>query len=213
MLSRSRIAQICLAVLFVFTLVSKAAGPGTRTVWDFSTDKPEEPPKGFTVAKGMWRVVDDSGNRVLAQLAKSPGDTFNVVLIDATSYRDVGLSVRLKANEGERDQGGGVVWRAKDAKNYYIARFNPLENNFRLYKVVDGVRTMFRSADLALPAGWHTLCVKMTGTLMHCTIDGKAPLEFEDGTFAEMGKVGLWTKADARTFFDDLTVQSLESAP
>ena len=78
-----------------------------------------------------------SGRNVLEQSAKSPRPAFNLVLIDGTSYKDVDISVKLKAVSGEIDQGGGVVWRARDAKNYYIARYNPLEANFRVYKVED----------------------------------------------------------------------------
>lgn len=194
-------------VTLVIVLGLPAAAAEARKAWDFTAEKIDATPKGFTAAAGNWQVVNEGPNKVLAQRAKSEDDVFNVVLIDGTSFKDLDLSVRFKPVEGDLDRGGGLVWRAKDAKNYYVARFNPLENNFRVYKVVNGVRTMFRSADLTLPTGWHVLRVTMSGLLMRCIIDDETYLEVEDGTFADAGQVGLWTKADARTFFDDLTVQ------
>ncbi len=207
-MDRARHLAFCAFVLCVpLAHALLGAGPGVQKVWDFSRDRPGETPRGFTAATGKWEVADDGGNRVLAQRARSGDDVFNVVLVDAGSYQDVGLSVRFKAVEGELDQGGGVVWRAKDPRNYYVARFNPLENNFRVYKVAGGVRTMFKSAEVTLAAGWHTLGVTMTGRSSRCTLDGKTYLEIEDATFPDAGKIGLWSKADARTFFDDLTVR------
>src|SRR6185312_9085510 len=119
--------------------------------------------------------------------------------------KDVDLSVRLKAVAGETDQGGGLVWRAKDAQNYYLARYNPLEDNYRLYKVIDGKRTMFLNADIKHSAGWHDLRVTMNGKRIECYYDGKKYLEYEDESLPEAGRIGLWTKADAQSQFDDLT--------
>src|SRR6266567_2465356 len=82
---------------------------------------------------------------------------------DDTNAKDVDVSVKMKAVAGETDQGGGLVWRARDAKNYYLARYNPLEDNYRLYKVVDGKRTLIQNADITHSGGWHTLRVTMSG--------------------------------------------------
>jgi hypothetical protein len=110
--------------------------------------------------------------------------------------------------KGEKDQGGGVVWRYQDANNYYIARMNPLEDNFRVYKVADGKRSAeFQSVDVKVPAKeWHMLKVTMKGDHIECFLDGKKHLDVKDGTFKAAGKVGLWTKADAQTYFDDFKV-------
>ena len=107
---------------------------------------------------------------------------------------------------GKNDQGGGLVWRAKDAKNYYIARYNPLEDNFRVYKVEGGKRTMFENAKVPGDMEWHTLRITMKGSKITCYLDGKKHLEAEDSTFPEAGRIGLWSKADAQSYFDDLTV-------
>ena len=99
--------------------------------------------RGVHAEVGSWEVAQDGDNHVLAQKARNDDDTFNVALVAKTSYKDLDLSVRLRAVAGELDRGGGLVWRAKDKKNYYIARYNPLEDNFRVYKVEDGKRTQF----------------------------------------------------------------------
>ena len=173
-------------------------------------------PKGWTVAKtgagegSAWKVVEDKsapkGPKVLVQYAESPGAVFNICVADDTAFRDVEVSVAFKAVEGAKDQGGGVVWRYVDSNNYYIARHNPLENNFRLYKFVDGKRTQLATTkdDLDFPAGkWLTLTVTMAGNEIVCSLNGKKYLEMKDDTFAKAGKVGVWTKADANTYFDD----------
>jgi hypothetical protein len=113
----------------------------------------------------------------------------------------------MKALAGEDDQGGGLVWRAKDGANYYIARFNPLEDNYRVYKVVDGARKQLGSADFKAAPGWHTLRVVMSADHIVCYLDGEKRLDVTDSTFKEAGKVGLWTKSDAQTHFDDLTTR------
>jgi hypothetical protein len=133
---------------------------------------------------------------------------FNVLLADGAG-RDVELSVALRAQQGEIDQGGGLVWRAQDGASYYIARWNPLESNVRAYKVVAGKRQQLASADVELdPRAWHTLAVRMRGELIECELDGRQLLEARDATFAGAGRVGLWTKADARTLFDDLVLKA-----
>ena len=120
------------------------------------------------------------------------------------------VTVAFKSVEGEIDQGGGIVWRYQDADNYYIARMNPLEENYRFYKVVDGKRTQLATREgLSVPAGeWHTLEIEHEGNKIECELDGEDILEFEDDTFQEAGRVGLWTKADAQTYFDNFAVEN-----
>ncbi|HUE74257.1 MAG TPA: family 16 glycoside hydrolase [Pirellulaceae bacterium] len=190
--------------------------------WDFEDHAVGKLPPGFTAAQtgegkgSVWKVVEDksapSGARVLAQTATGPRPLFNVCVIDATSYRDLQLSVALKAVEGEIDQGGGVVWRYMDADNYYIARYNPLENNCRLYKVVDGQRMQLASKEgLKAPAGeWHTLSITMKGDAIECSLNGQKHLNAKDETFAKAGMIGLWTKADAQTYFDEVKAASIK---
>lgn len=177
-------------------------------------------PAGWKAAqtdKGMsvWKVVEDKSvpsksGFALAQTTADRDATFNLCVAEDTRVKDVEVSVAFKANAGEKDQGGGVVWRYADANNYYVARVNPLEDNFRVYKVVGGKRSQeFQNAEVKVPAGeWHTLKVRMVGDHIECFLDGKKYLDVKDGTFAEPGKVGLWTKADAQTSFDRFEVKS-----
>jgi hypothetical protein len=180
-------------------------------IWNFDSDKVGAVAEGFTNEVGDWKVLaDDSAigmGQLFAQLAQSPKPIYNVTLVSGTNVKNLDLTVRMKPVAGEIDQGGGVVWRARDAKNYYICRYNPLEDNFRVYKVEDGKRTEFASADIARTPGWHTFRVTMKGEHIECYLDGKKHLEVNDGTFKESGKIGLWTKADAQTHFDDLTLK------
>lgn len=187
------------------------AGDKHINTWSFDAEKAGEAAKGFSTEVGEWKVAADdsapSKPNVLAQTAKSSGSTFNVVLVAESKYKDVEVSVKMKAIAGDEDQGGGLVWRAKNAKNYYVARFNPLEDNYRVYKVVDGKRIQLGSADVKATPGWHTLKVEMVGNHIECYHDGKRHLDLKDDTFKDAGKVGLWSKADAQSHFDDLKAE------
>lgn len=197
------------ALILIFWLQGAGiapAGQGSKKTWNFESDEPGKIARGFTSEVGTWEIVIEGGNKVLAQTARNDDETFNVVLVDGSDFKDVDLSVRLRAVAGELDQGGGVVWRAKDKNNYYIARYNPLEDNFRVYKVEAGKRTQFASAKIAGDKKWHTLRVTMVGARIDCYFDGTKYLEVEDSTFPAAGKIGVWSKADARSHFDDLMV-------
>lgn len=205
---RDRCLAVCSLLAIATSLATGAilAGDAKEHTWDFESDEPGKIARGFTAEVGTWEVVRDGDNRALAQKAGNPDETFNVALVDGTYFKDVDISVRLRAVAGELDRGGGVVWRARDRDNYYIARFNPLEDNFRVYKVEKGVRTQFATADVPGDSRWHTLRVTMAGRHITCYLDGKKYLEADDATFPDAGRVGLWSKADARSYFDDLTV-------
>jgi hypothetical protein len=195
------------AVILLTAILAAGAADGAKKTWKFEDDAIGAVPKGFTPAIGDWTVVSSDGNRVLAQSAKNANTVFNLVLIDDTSAKDVDVSVKIKAMAGEFDQGGGLVWRAKDAKNYYVARFNHKEDNFRVYKVVDGVRSQpLQNADVKHHDGWTALRVTMKGDHIECYIDGKKYLDVNDTTYPNAGKIGVWSKSDARSQFDDLTL-------
>jgi hypothetical protein len=171
-------------------------------------------PPDWTAAKtgegpgSVWQVVEDAtapGGKALAQTsAEGPKKLFNLCVNDKVKLGDLDMSVKFKAVAGRIDQGGGLVWRFKDPGNYYLARMNPLEDNYRVYKVVDGKRTQLATADLKAAAGWHTLRVVHQGNRIVCQFDGKPYLDVKDDTFREAGKIGLWTKADAQTRFAEL---------
>ncbi|MCI0682340.1 MAG: sugar phosphate isomerase/epimerase [Gemmataceae bacterium] len=164
----------------------------------------------------VWTVVKDDTapsktGFALAQTAASPRPMFNLCVLEASKAQDVEVSVAFKSVAGKIDQGGGVMWRYQDAKNYYIARVNPLEENYRLYKVIDGRRVQLASAEEIVPKenAWHRLSIKHVGNKIECYFDGKKVLDAEDNQIAAAGQIGLWTKADAQTSFDELRIRDL----
>jgi hypothetical protein len=198
------------------------ASPAEEARWSFDDSKIGVLPENWTEAKtgegpgSMWRTVADgsapSGSQALAQMSSAgPRPLFNLCVAPNMSFRNMDLTVSLKAVCGVIDQGGGPVWRYQDANNYYIARANPLEGNFRVYKVVGGTRTQLDTADLDVPAGqWHELRVVHNADQIRCYLNGSLLLEVSDATLGSAGSVGLWTKADAVTFFDNLRVAEAE---
>ena len=197
-----------------------AGAEGDAPRFRFGKDDVGKVPAGWKADKtgkgegSVWKVVADDtapskGGYALAQTAEGPNALFNLcVAEEGPSLKDVEIAVAFKAVRGKHDQGGGLVWRFQDANNYYVARMNPLEDNYRLYKVVAGRRMQLATKeDLKVPANeWHTLKVKHGGDRVECFLDGKKMLEGTDDTFQKAGKVGLWTKSDAQTFFDALKV-------
>jgi hypothetical protein len=202
--------KIAIIVLGAMLAAAVVDAQNAKMSWNFDADKAAAIAKGFTNEEGKWEVVADdtapSKPHALAQLARSPGAAFNLALVSNTNYLDLDITVKMKAIAGSADQGGGIVWRAKDSKNYYVTRYNPLEDNYRLYLLANGQRSELKSADIPHTPGWHTLRVTMTGNHIECYYDGKKYLDAKDSTFKEAGKIGLWTKSDAQTHFDDLEV-------
>ena len=169
--------------------VVETAGAGKMATWQVVED-PTAPSK--TKAFGITRN-------------ENYGHTFNLVLASGPALLDLDVSVMVRAVAGSEDQGGGPLWRAKDKNNYYVARWNPLENNFRVYFVKDGRRKQLKSVKTKLdPKAWHKIRVVMRGPLIECFLDGKKLLTARDTTFKRPGAVGLWVKADGKTLFDDL---------
>ena len=208
-----------LSLVFLLACILEQ-GPTPITFTKESEGKVPSGWKEESTGKGkgsVWRVVADatapSGKGfVLAQTAQSPDSLFNLCVYQNATAKDVEVTVQFKAFKGEVDQGGGLVWRYQDAKNYYVARMNPLESNYRVYKVVDGKRIQLESAkDLKVASNtWHTLKIRQVGSQITCYLDGKKNLETKDDTFAA-GKIGVWTKADAETYFDQLQWSSLDN--
>ena len=168
-------------------------------------------------ALATWKVTSDptalsKPNVLTLSKTDNYGSTFNLAIAEGMTFRDLELSVRVKALSGEEDQGGGPIWRCKDENNYYVCRLNPLEGNFRVYFVKNGRRKQLNSTKVETKSEWwYTVRVTMVGSEISCYLDGKKLLEAKDETLAEGGMVGLWTKADATTSFDDLIVGAAET--
>jgi hypothetical protein len=192
--------------------------PGTSILYNFDSDAAGQPPANFHQALTggggavKWVVQRDesapSKPNVLMQTSANKTDNrFPLAIAGQGSFRDLELSVKFKAVSGEVDRAGGLVFRLKDANNYYVARANALEDNFNLYYVVNGTRREIKGSGVKVSSGaWHELRVEATGGKIACYFDGKKQIEANDETFKDAGKVGLWTKADSVTAFDDLRV-------
>jgi hypothetical protein len=211
----------------IFTLLAVmtlglALQPGTRKI-DFSEDTVGQPPKGFEFgltakvgAPGKWLVEAEGANKYLAQTdADSTNARFPVAVLADFRAADLDLSVRFRPVSGRVDQAAGIVWRFQNQDSYYIVRANARENNVVLYKVENGKRTDLplkgegRTYGKKAPvpaAQWSTLRVVATGPLFEVYFNGAKLYEVEDKTFTQPGKLGVWTKADSVTHFDDLTV-------
>jgi hypothetical protein len=196
------------------------------TTTDFDSDRAGAPPKGWTLTmtgrgSPKWTVERDDTALSKGQVLKQSGTaTFPLALKDGTSIKDGFVEVKFKPTSGSVDRAGGVVWRAKDANNYYVVRANALEDNVVLYKTVDGARNSLDivgrkggyGVKIAVPANqWHTLRVAFSGARFKVTFNGRPLFEVEDATFAGPGMVGLWTKADSVTSFSEFSCD--ENAP
>jgi hypothetical protein len=163
-----------------------------------------------------WGIIEDksapSPIHVLSLTqTDASGSTFNLCYTKEPNFLNGVLHVRFKSISGREDQGGGIMWRVLDADNYYVARFNPLEDNFRLYYVKDGYRKMLKSARISLSKDtWHSMKIVQNKNHYEAYLDGKKLLEGDDDTFDKSGGVGVWTKADALTSFDDFIITMKE---
>lgn len=209
---------VALAALGATVVVQGA----TRKV-DFSDDAAGQPPKGFEFgntakagAPGKWIVEAEGTNKYLAQVdADNTRARFPVAVVNDISAADIDLSVRFRPISGRVDQAAGLVWRYRDQDNYYIVRANALEDNVVLYKVEKGTRTDLPvkgegrtyGKKTEVPARqWSTLRVVANGRLFEVYFNGTKLYDVEDSTFTQPGRVGVWTKADSVTQFDDLTI-------
>lgn len=216
--------RLAAAVVIVFATGGLDAWAQTH---GFDDQKAGAAPTGMTCAltgrgrPGVWTVVADatapSSPNALAQTdADATSYRFPVCVLDAVTATDLDLSVRFKPVSGSVDQAAGLVWRYRDADNYYIVRANALENNVVLYKVEKGKRTdldprgtgAFAYGKKArVPSGtWSTLRVVAKGAAFETYLNGEKLFDVDDATFAGPGRVGVWTKADSVTHFDDLSV-------
>jgi hypothetical protein len=197
-----------------------AAVAQEKKVMDFESDSVGQQPKAFEFGRtgggkpGNWTVVvqEDapSGKKVLAQTDADSTDYRFPLAFTGPAMKDLRLSVRCKPVSGSVDQGCGLVFRLKDADNYYVARANALEDNVRLYRVVKGARRQFGGWNGKVATGvWHQLMVEARDDHLTVAFDGKPIIDEHDSTFPDAGKFGVWTKADSVIYFDDLIATPL----
>ena len=182
---------------------------------NFDDATPGAAPPGWTATKtgkgeAKWTIEKDDTAPSKPNVLKQSGEaTYPLCLKNDTNVKDGFVEVKFKPISGKEDQAGGVVWRAKDSDNYYIARANALEDNVTIYHTVKGKRTEKKRTDMKVASGqWHTLRVDFSDNHFTVTLDGKKAIEWDDETFTEAGMVGVWTKADSVTLFDDFSYGS-----
>jgi hypothetical protein len=162
--------------------------------------------EGWTTVAGQWVVEEmagaPSGTKVLVQRATK--NEFNVI-VAPTAYTDVDVTMKFKPISGREDASGGIVFRFADGK-YYVVRANALENNFRLYHYDRGRRQLASATVKPPPLGqWHTVQVVAVGDHIQAWLNGALYLDHRDSRL-KSGGIGLWTKADSITAFDDLVI-------
>jgi len=211
-----RCFQLLCLVLPLAMVMSAFAQDTAGKRFDFEADKPGEAPQGFSFGRtgkgppGKWVVqaVDDapSGKNVLTQTDADRTDYRFPIAFTGPEVKDLRISVKCRPVSGKGDQGCGLLFRLKNADNYYVARANALEDNVRLYHVVNGDRRQFAGWNGKVASGkWHELAVEAQGDHFQVFYDGQKVIDAHDRTFTDAGKFGVWTKADSVIQFDDLT--------
>jgi len=154
-----------------------------------------------------WAVEADATAPSKPNVLKQSGKgTFPWCVKRNVSLKDGYVEVKFKPVAGSEDQAGGIIWRWQDGENYYITRANALEDNVTIYHTVKGSRRSFKNVNMKVASNqWHTLRVDFAGNKFKVTFDGKVVIEASDDTFREAGAVGVWTKADSVTLFDDFS--------
>ncbi len=178
----------------------------------FEGDKSGAVPSGWSAGvtgsgSPKWAVEEDSTAPSKSHVLKQSGSgTFPFCVLQRSSLADGYVEVKFKPLAGKQDQAGGVIWRFKDRDKYYVARANALEDNVSLYYTEHGSRKTIKYVDAPVaPNVWHTLRAEFSGKAIRVLLDGKAYIEAEDGHIAGAGSVGVWTKADSVTVFDDFS--------
>ena len=188
------------------------AGAAVADTVNFDNLKTGAPPAGWTATRtgtgdARWTIEKDDTAPSKPNVLKQSGEaTYPVCIKDDTSVKDGFVEVKFKPISGKEDQAGGVVWRLKDANNYYVARANALEDNVTIYDTVNGRRTERKRTNVKVaPNAWHAIRVDFQDNHFTVTLDGKKALDRDDVTFKDAGNVGVWTKADSVTLFDDFS--------
>ena len=191
-----------IASIFATTAMAETIG--------FDQDTTGSPPAGWVcgvTGRGSpkWAVEADSTAPSKPNVLKQSGQgTFPWCAKKDVSVADGFVDVKFKPMEGKEDRAGGVIWRFKDGDNYYVARANALENNVSLYYTARGIRKTLKYVDAPVePGRWHTLHVDFNGTRIGVSLNGKRYIEFDDSHITGSGGVGVWTKADSVTAFDE----------
>lgn len=180
---------------------------GPAATFNFDRDPAGRLPDAYRAFSGSWEVREEPGTpsprNALCQTGKAE---FPAIQLSDAVYTDLTLSAKFKPISGSQDQAGGLIFRIQDQSNYYILRGNALEGNVNLYRYTGGQRSQIKGGSAPVRSGkWQQLKVEAKGRHLRGSLDGQLVVEADDDTF-KAGKVGLWTKADSVTCFDDVAV-------
>ena len=183
--------------------------PGQMTEWTFDRDTVGGLPKGATIFSGHWAVRAEAGTPSPPNaLCQTWSAEFPALALGETVYADVAIEAVFKPISGREDQAAGIIFRIQDKDNYYIVRANALEDNVNAYKYVHGRRILLKGTSVKVVSGkWQALGAEVMGARIRGSLNGHPVIEATDETF-KAGRVGLWTKADSVTCFDNVRVTS-----
>jgi len=203
---------ISLGVFLMGAAAFADSNASNKTTIDFDKISAGQLPDGWVggvTGQGVpkWSVEADATAPSQPNVLKQSGNgTYPWCVKKDVSLKDGYVEVKFKPISGSEDQAGGIIWRWQDGDNYYIARANALENNVTIYHTVKGSRSAFKDVNVKVASNqWQTLRVDFVGNQFKVTFDGKVAIEDADDTFKGPGAVGVWTKADSVTLFDDFS--------
>jgi hypothetical protein len=194
--------------LLVVGSMSQAADAAKANQWTFDKDQTGRLPAGSTVFAGNWAVRAESGAPSSPNALCQTGNAdYPAISLSDRVYGDVTVTTRFKPLSGNIDRAAGIIFRIQDKDNYYILRANALEDNVNIYKYVGGWRRAIQESSVKVPSGrWHELRVEVKGSHISGFLNGKLVVEATDDTF-KSGKIGLWTKTDSVTCFDNIRAE------
>ncbi len=228
------VRMVLLAGIFLVGSIGTLAQDGPpaileETLWDFEAyelgNAPVEWQSGdaqSSSTSNIWQVMretDNAGlNQVMAMSRPNSGGlfglfgrTFNLIWLKSPSFQNGEIEVQFRSLSGDKNRGGGIVWRLQDKDNYYLAQFDPLENSFRIYFVRNGSRQeLERISVLLSDHDWHSMKIVLRGNEFEGYLNGQKLLSGSSNLFRQAGAVGLWTKGDAVTWFDNLVIRPQE---
>jgi Domain of Unknown Function (DUF1080) len=206
--SAAVVTAVIIGLSWHLFVVAGQAPPGKTSEWNFDKEPVGGPPSRATVFSGRWAVRAEAGApsppNALCQTGVSE---FPALSLSDTVYTDATIEASFRPISGREDQAAGIIFRIQDKDNYYIVRANALEDNLNIYKFVHGRRTFIKGTKAKVSSNkWQQLGAEVTGSRIRGSLNGQPMVEATDDTF-RMGKIGLWTKADSVTCFDNVRVR------
>jgi len=177
--------------------------------FDFENNKKTNFPFSWNT-QSTWKIVNQNNNKVLFMSSNEFMNDFNFCYKKDLKIKNSTISVDFKSLSGKYDQGGGIMYRVIDNDNYYVVRFNPLEDNLRFYKVINSSRIQLSSANIKLKNTYNNMTLVINNNNLKAYLNSKLLLDVSDSSINKKGSIGVWSKADAKTYFDNLKIKTDE---